>query len=380
MGVKKNSKKKFIPVNEPLLIGNEKKYLSECIDTGWISSEGSFVSEFEKKFAEYAQREHGVAVCNGTAAIELLFSSLDLNKGDEIILPAFTIISCISYILRAGLKPILVDCEPGKWSMCLDQVEAKISVKTKAIFAVHIYDLPLDMDRLVQICEKHNIFLIEDAAEMHGQTYKNRPCGSFGHASIFSFYSNKLISTGEGGMVLTNDSALFRRLKSGRNLYFGDIHRYEHEYLGSNYRMTNLQAAVGLAQLEQIDYFIRRKHEIGRLYNKLLTGNAYFNLPPEKNKFSQSIYWVYGLTVKDNILVNANDVIDYLSANFIGARNFFCPLNLQPAIRKEGLFLDQRFPVSEKLYEKGFYIPCGLGITDKQITLVADALNSYKPY
>ncbi|RZL04952.1 MAG: DegT/DnrJ/EryC1/StrS aminotransferase family protein, partial [Pedobacter sp.] len=239
---------KFIPVNTPLLSGNELKYLTECIETGWISSEGPFITKFENKFSAYIGMEHGIAVSNGSAALDIAIKALDLGVGDEVILPAFTIISPAQSIVTAGAIPVLVDSNPLTWNMDVNQIEAKITSKTKAILVVHIYGLPVDMDPVMDLCKKYRLKLIEDAAEMHGQTYKGKMCGSFGDISIFSFYPNKHITTGEGGMLLCNDKVLADRCKKLRNLAFEpDKRRFIHYELGWNYRMTNLQAALGLA-------------------------------------------------------------------------------------------------------------------------------------
>src|SRR3569623_1904833 len=233
----------MIPVNEPLLDGNEKKYLAECIDTGWISSEGPFIKKFEEQFAARVGRKQGVAVCNGTAALDVAIEALGIGPGDEVIMPTFTIISCIGQIVRSGAKPVLVDSDPITWNMDTSQIEASITTRTKAIMAVHIFGLPMDMDPVLDIARRHGLKVLEDAAQMHGQTYKGQPCGSFGDISTFSFYPNKHISTGEGGMVVMNDDRLAEDCRSLRNLCFQPQRRFVHERLGWNLRMTNMQAA-----------------------------------------------------------------------------------------------------------------------------------------
>ena len=262
----------MIPVNQPLLDGNEKKYLLECIETGWISSEGPFIKQFEEKFAARVDRKHGIAVCNGTAALDAAVEALGIGPGDEVILPAFTIISCIGQIVRAGAKPVLVDSDPATWNMDVSQIEGQITPRTKAIMVVHIYGLPVDMDPVLDIARRHGLKVIEDAAEMHGQNYKGRPCGSFGDISTFSFYPNKHITTGEGGMIVTNDDRLAEECRSLRNLCFQPQKRFVHERLGWNLRMTNMQAALGLAQLERLDDFVARKRRMGQRYTELLSG------------------------------------------------------------------------------------------------------------
>ncbi len=255
---------KPVPVNEPLLDGNEKKYLLECIETGWISSEGPFITKFEEQFSKKVNRKYGIAVCNGTAALEMAVLALRIGKGAEVILPTLSIISCAGAIVKAGATPVVVDCEPGTWNMDTAQVRSKITSKTKAILVVHTYGLPVDMAPIQALAKEHGLKIIEDAAEMHGQTYKNQPCGSFGDLSIFSFYPNKHVTTGEGGMVVTDSPELAERCKSLRNLCFKPERRFVHDEIGSNYRMTNLQAALGVAQLERLDSFVEKKRSIGK--------------------------------------------------------------------------------------------------------------------
>lgn len=360
----------MIPVNEPLLNGNEKKYLKQCIDTGWISSEGPFVAQFEEKFAKRVGRKYAVAVSSGTAALDIAVAALGLDTGDEVIMPTFTIISCILQVIRSGAKPVLIDSDPLTWNMDVTQIEAKITKKTKAIMVVHIYGLPTDMDPIIKLAKKYNLKIIEDAAEMHGQTYKGKPCGSFGNISIFSFYPNKHITTGEGGMVVTNDDRLEKRCRSLRNLCFQPERRFVHEEMGWNYRLTNLQAALGLAQLERLDEFVVTKKRMGALYAKLLNNIPSLQLPLEKTKYAENIYWVYGLVLNDDAPFGALEVINRLKDAGIGSRPFFWPMHLQPVFQKMGFFKNECYPVAEHLAENGFYLPSGLALTDKQIRTV----------
>jgi len=365
--------KNFIPVNEPLLDGNEKKYLNECIDSGWISSEGPFVSEFEQKFSKAVGKKFGAAVSSGTAALDIAIEALEIGKGDEVILPSFTIISCILQVIRSGAKPVLVDSDPLNWNMKVEDIESKITSKTKAVMVVHIYGLPVDIDPVLELCKKHNLKLIEDTAEMIGQTYKGKSCGSFGDVSVFSFYPNKHLTTGEGGMVLTDDESIFLKLKELRNLCFKADNRFVHERLGWNYRMTNIQAALGLAQLERLDEFIKIKRNIGKKYNEYLKDVEYIQLPLAEEIYAQNIYWVYGI-VLDKEFGNAKKIMNELQIEGIGTRPFFYPLHLQPALKKLKLFSNQFFPIAENLYEYGFYLPSGLALTDEQIYKSATSL------
>lgn len=360
----------MIPVNEPLLNGKEKEYLLECIETGWISSEGPFIAQFERDFATRMGRKQGIAVSNGTAAIDIAVDALGIGPGDEVIMPAFTIISCITQIVRASAKPVLVDSDPVTWNMDVAQVAAKITPKTKAIMIVHIYGLPVDVDPILELARKHGLKVIEDAAEMHGQTYKGRPCGSFGDISTFSFYPNKHVTTGEGGMILTDDEQLAESCRSLRNLCFQPAKRFVHERLGWNYRMTNLQAALGLAQLEQLDNFAQRKRAMGARYTELLGDLPGVQLPLQKTEYADNIYWVYGL-VLDDALGTAEETMRRLGEHKIGTRPFFYPMHLQPVLRRMGLFEGESYPVAEKLYRQGFYIPSGMALTADQIESAA---------
>ena len=305
--------KNFIPVNEPLLDGNEKKYLAECIDTGWISSEGPFIKRFENNLASRVGRKHAIAVTNGTAAIDAAIEAIEIGNGDEVILPAFTIISCILQIVRSGATPVLVDSDPITWNMDVNQIESKITKKTKAIMVVHIYGLPVDMDPVIEICKKYKLKLIEDTVEQIGQFYKDRPCGSFGDISTMSFYSNKHITTGEGGMIFTDNDELAERCRKLRNLYFQEDKRFVHEKLGWNLRMTNIQASLGVAQLERLDEFVEKKRWIGKKYNELLKELDGIQLPLPKTNYAENIYWVYGIVLGDSIKLEASELMKLLS-------------------------------------------------------------------
>ena len=365
----------FIPVNEPLLVGNEKKYLSECIDTGWISSEGPFVKRFEDEFSGRVGRKYGIAVTNGTAALDAAVEAIGIGPGDEVILPTFTIISCIHQIVRSGATPVLVDVDPDTWNIDVLQIESKVTSRTKAIIVVHIYGLPVDMNPVLSICKRHGLKLIEDAAEAIGQTYCGKPCGSFGDISTVSFYPNKHITTGEGGMILTDDDELASNCISLRNLCFQPGKRFVHERLGWNLRMTNLQAAIGLAQLERLDEFLFRKREIGQHYQRLLAGLSDIKLPLDYTDYAENLYWVFGLVISEH-LGTAESIIKKLSSLGVGSRPFFFPMHQQPVLREMGFFPGESYPNSERIYRQGLYLPSGLALTDEQINRSADAIHS----
>jgi len=369
--------KKPIYVNEPLLEGNEKKYLSECIDTGWISSEGPFVHKFEEGLAAQVGRKHGIAVSSGTAALDIAVEALDISRGDEVILPTFTIISCIQQIVRTGATPVLVDSDPFTWNMDVGKIEDKITERTKAIMVVHTYGLPVDMDPILDLAMKYDLKIIEDAAEQIGQAYKGKPCGSFGDISTVSFYPNKHITTGEGGMALTDDEGLAEKTRSLRNLCFKKEQRFVHDRLGWNYRMTNLQAGLGLAQLEQLNKFIEKKREMGTIYSKLLKEVRGIQLPIEKTEYAENIYWVYGIVLKDEVPFDAKEVMQKLGKHGIGTRPFFYPMHEQPVFKKMGLFDGESYPVAENLARRGFYLPSGLALDTEQQKRVANSVSKF---
>ena len=361
-------------VNEPLLIGNEKKYLLKCINDGFVSSSGPFVKEFEKKFAKRVNRRFAISVTSGTAALQLAFESLNIKKKDEVILPTFTIISCILPVIRNGAIPILIDSDPITWNMDVSKIEKKITSKTKAIIAPHIYGLPIDMDPLLKIAKKYKLKVLEDAAEVLGLRYKNKECGSFGDVSIFSFYANKHITTGEGGMIVTNSKQIAERCKSLRNICFNQERRFLHYGLGWNYRFTNLQSAIGLAQLQKLNRFIVKKRNIGKIYNKELSKIKALNIPLDKKKYAKNIYWVYGIVLKKNVPIKLNTLMKKLRKYGVETRNFFWPLHQQPVLKKMGFFKNTKLPVAEYLSKNGLYLPTGLSITKRQQKFVIDKI------
>jgi perosamine synthetase len=364
----------FIPVNEPVIGEREKELVMECLNTGWISSEGPFVSQFEEAFSRRVGRKHGIACANGSAALDIAVAALKLGPGDEVIMPTFTIISCASAIVRAGATPVVVDADPNTWNMVPDQVAAVITPRTAAIMVVHIYGLPVDIDPILELAERHGLAVIEDAAELIGGTYKDRPCGSFGTISTFSFYPNKHITTGEGGMVATNDPKLADRCRSLRNLCFQPNLRFVHEELGWNYRMTNIQAALGLAQLEQLDQTLKKKRWIGNRYRELLSNRMDLHFQSTHTSFADNIYWVFGFVLNSTLQKDAFRVIEDLATFGVGCRPFFYPIHQQPVFKNQNLFHGERHPVSELMYSRGLYLPSGLALSEYQIFRVVRSL------
>ncbi|MDC0627754.1 DegT/DnrJ/EryC1/StrS family aminotransferase [Candidatus Pelagibacter sp.] len=362
----------YIPVNTPLLKGNEKKYLNHCINSNWISSGGNYVVELEKSIAKKLGRKHAVAVSSGTAALDIAVTTLDLKKNDEIILPTFTIISCIHQIIRLGLKPIFIDCDKKTWNMDERLIEKKITKRTKAILVVHIYGLPVNFSKILRLAKKYKLKIIEDSAEVLGLKYKKKFCGNLGDISTLSFYPNKHITTGEGGMLLTDNSNYAKKFQSLRNLCF-EKKRFIHNDLGWNYRLSNLHAAVGMAQFEKLDTFIKKKREIGKLYNSLFKKFNFFDTQPDKLDYAKNIYWVYGIVLKKKYLSFKEIIIRELKKSGIETRPFFYPLHLQPILKKK-ISINGRYPNAENLYKSGFYIPSGLGLKNIEIRYVAKTM------
>jgi perosamine synthetase len=371
----------MIPVSAPLLAGNELDYLRDCIATGWVSSAGSYVTRFEQAWANYCGMKHGVAVSSGTAALQIAIDALRLGPGDEVIMPAFTIISCALAVVRAGAVPVLVDSDPETYCLDVEQVAAAVTSRTRALMPVHIYGHPADMDPLIELAEQRGLAIIEDAAEAHGCAYLSRRrdcrwvrCGGLGTLSTFSFYANKLVSTGEGGMVLTNSGELAERCRSLRNLCFQQ-NRFYHEELGYNYRFSNVQAALGLAQTERLNEILDRKRQIGALYDGLLADISGITLPPRRD-WAAVNYWMYNLVLADDVPCDAAAVAAQLKARGIETRPFFVGLHQQPALRVRGLFQNVRLPVTERLSRRGLCLPSGPGLTDQQVGKVAHVVKS----
>ena len=354
----------FIPVNTPDIGRRERELVAQCLAEGWVSSEGPWIERFEAACASRFGRRHAIAVSNGSAALDAAVAALRLGPGDEVIVPTFTIISCAAAVIRAGATPIFVDADPVTW--CLDPalVAEAISPRTKAIMPVHIYGLPCDMDPILALAAKHGLAVIEDAAEVHGQHYKGRPCGSFGDLSTLSFYANKHVTTGEGGMILTDDDALASRCRSLRNLFFTAERRFVHEEIGWNLRMGSLQAALGIAQLERLDEFIDRKCALGRSYRELLGSAPGITLPAESAHDSDNHYWVFGVVLDESLGLTAADAMKALAAEGVGTRPFFFPMHRQPVFERLGLADGRPRPVAEQLAARGFYLPSGLGLDD----------------
>ena len=369
--------KNFIPVNTPLINNNDAIAVFKSIKSGWISSEGPNVKEFENKISKFLDRKFGCAVSSGTAALEIAIKALGLKKKDEVIMPSFTIISNATAIIKSSATPILVDVDLKTWNIKIEDIEKKITRNTKCLMLPHIYGLSNDMDKILKIVKKHRLYLIEDAAEVLGLKYKNRYCGSFGDISILSFYANKHITTGEGGMLLTNNPNLNKKFKDYRNLCFGSkANRFNHFDIGWNYRYTNIQATLGLSQLKRINKIIKKKFQIGNYYYKHFKNLKNIILQPNKLPYTKNIYWVFGIVIKNDSKIKLSQVIKKLSAKNIGTRPFFWPMHKQDAFIKKSYFKNVSLPNSEFISKNGFYIPSGLGLNTKELRYIKDTVIS----
>ena len=365
----------MIPVAEPLVTECDIELVNEALRSGWISSAGKYLDLFEERWAAYCGMPYGIAVSNGSVALDVAVSLLDLKPGDEVIMPTFTIISPAQSVVRAGGVPVLVDSEPHTWQMDVTQVEARITARTRAILVVHIYGHPADMDPILDIAQRHKLIVIEDAAEVHGAEYKGRRCGGLGDISTFSFYANKLVTTGEGGMVLVRTPELAERARGLRNLCFQKKQRFLHDELGYNFRLTNLQAALGVGQIERMEQIVVRKRAIAGAYTERLKDVSGIQLPVEE-AWAQNVYWVYGVVLDECTGLTALQAAEKLRELGIETRPFFLGMHQQPVFLQMDLFRNESFPVAERLAQYGFYLPSGLTITDDQIQYVSDSLRS----
>ena len=367
---------KIIPVNSPIITHLDALEVYKTVKSGWISSLGNKIIDFEEKFAKLTNRKFAATVANGTAALEIAIKTLKLKPNSEVIIPTFNIISAALAVVKNNLKPVLVDSDLNTWNMCLKDFERKITKKTRAIIVTHTYGFPCNINQIIQICKKKKIIIIEDAAEMIGQTYKGKPCGSFGEISIFSFYANKHITTGEGGIILTNNKKLYEKACSLRNLAFGKKNRFNHDDIGWNYRFTNMQAALGLNQLKRLDKIIRTKRIIGTKYYNLLKNNKYITIqPPILNKES-NIYWIFGILIKKNSKFKKEAVIKKLLNKRIQCRDFFWPMHKQKIFKNVIQSKNKKFPIADLLSKNGFYIPTGMNITKKEIKYISTSINN----
>jgi len=360
-----------------MLAGKELEYVTECLNTNWISSRGRFVAEFESGFAGFCGVGHGIATTNGTAALHLALATLGVGEGDEVILPAFTMMSTAFAILYTGATPVLVDAEPDTWNMDVAALGEKVSRRTKVILPVHIYGHPCDMDPILEIAEDADLWVVEDAAEAHGALYKGRKTGGLGDIGCFSFYANKIITTGEGGMLVTDDPGLAERAGSLKDLAFDTERRFLHTDIGFNYRMTNIQAAIGLAQLERIGEFISLRRRHAGIYSNHLAGIPGITLPVER-PWATNVYWMYSILLERSFGLTRDELMKALAGKGIETRSFFIPVNRQPVMKKMGFFRGEKYPVAEDLGARGLYLPSSSSLPEEEIEQVCREIGNIR--
>ncbi len=361
---------RYIYVSSPILNGNEKKYVNDCLNTGWISSNGKYVEEFEKKFSEFCSTKYAVSCCNGTVALHLSLLGKNVVPNDEIIMPTLTYIATANAAKYCGAKPIFVDSDPETWNIDPNLIEEKISDRTRGIVVVHLYGHPVDMDPVLEIAKKYGLFVVEDAAESHGALYKNRIVGSLGDCGSFSFYGNKIITTGEGGMVVTNNMSLADSIRTIKGQGADPERRYWHNVIGYNYRMTNIEAAIGLAQLEKIDWHLQRRREIANLYNLYLDPlKDYIQLPVEKH-YANHAFWMYTILLKKTIKLSRDDFMKQLQTDGIETRPIFYPIHTLPPYKED----NGNYPVAEKIAARGINLPTHCGLLELDIQFIAEIM------
>ena len=362
-------KRCVLPVAEPSIGEKEWEYVSECILTGWVSSTGKFVTKFEEIFGQFCKAKHAITTSNGTTALHLALSAYGIGPGDEVIVPTLTFIATANAVVHTGATPVFVDSEPITWNIDPQKIEQAITKKTKAIIPVHLYGHPADMKPILDIARRHNLVVIEDAAEAHGAEYKGSPVGSIGTMGIFSFFANKIVTTGEGGMVVTNDDALADRMRLMRDHGMDKNRRYWHTVIGFNYRLTNIQAALGLAQMEKIDQILLKKRQNAKLYHRLLKGIPGLTLPYEA-EWAKNVYWLYSVLVDENKFGMTRDILmTHLQDMGIETRPVFYPLHEQPIYKTS-----QHFPIAEHISSQGISLPSSVKLDEEAISQVAHAI------
>jgi perosamine synthetase len=368
---------KPIPVNTPLIEPADREALLDCVEAGWISSEGPQVAGFEALVAQAFGREHAIAVSSGTAALDIAVRALDLQPGDEVLVPSMTIISCAQAIVNSGAKPVPVECDANDWNAYLPHFEARLTPRSRAIMLVHLYGLCADLDPLLAWAREKNLRVLEDASQVHGVTYRSRPCGSFGDVSILSLYANKTITTGEGGMILCDAPEIDKRCRSLRNLCFDPARRFWHSELGWNYRMTAMQAALGIPQVRRLSDLVERKRRIGRTYEVAFRGFSQFEMAPVATPYVENGYWVFALVVSRSAGFTRDEFMAALAEDGIATRTFFYGLHQQPVLLKRGLVDPISLPVTESLAGRGMYLPSGLGLTAADQERVIERVRSF---
>jgi len=363
---------KLISISEPNISKKEVSYVLKAVKSGWVSSLGYYVEKFEEDFSKYCDRKYGVSVSNGTVALHLALVVLGVGEGDEVIVPNFAFIAVANAVVYTGASVVAVDVEPDTWNIDPKKIEAKITKKTKAIIFVHTYGHPAEVDSILAIAKKYNLFVVEDAAEAHGAEYKGKKVGKFGDISCFSFYGNKTITTGEGGMCLTDDDKLYKKMALLRDHGMTKEKKYWHEFVGFNYRLTNLQAALGCAQLERIEDFIKIQRRNAAVYMKLLKNIPWIILPSEK-EYAKNTYWMFSILI-DSKKISRDLLKEKLKKVNIDSRNFFYPISDQPPYK--GKVNDIDLQVSREIAYRGLNLPSSTKLTEKEVNYICNVLKN----
>lgn len=363
-----------ISVATPLLTGNELAYVTDCVKTGWVSSQGKYVKQFEDMFSKYHNGMPALAVSNGTVALHLALEALNIGKDDEVIVPDLTFAASVNAILYTGAVPVLVDVDPETWNIDMAKAATKITSKTKAIMPVHLYGHPCDMDAVMQLAEKYNLLVVEDCAEAIGSYYEDKPVGVFGDAATFSFYGNKTITTGEGGMIVFKKKEVADRAAMLRDHGMKKTKRYWHEEVGYNYRLTNVQAAIGVAQFERLDEFVDAKRRIAKAYNETLGEISFFQIPAEKKNVISS-YWLYTCIVLPNAPFTRDNLIEYLGKQGIETRPVFYPMHIMPPYRNFGNSNDMK--ISSHVSTCGISLPSSVNLTELELGYITASIKNF---
>ncbi len=359
-----------IPVSKPALIGRENEYVMDCLDSTWISSNGKYIDMFENKFAEYLGVKYALSCCNGTAALHLALLALGIGKGDEVIIPTLTYVATANAVRYTGAEPVLADAEPGTWNIDPDNIAALITEKTKAIVAVPLYGHPCDMNRIGELAQKHGLYVVEDAAEALGARYDGRLCGSLADISTFSFYGNKTLTTGEGGMVVTDNDDLAAKVRLLKGQGMDVQRRYWFPIVGYNYRMTNIEAAIGLAQLENIDTFIEKRRMIAKRYSEKLKDVRGIIIPVEKDYAFHSC-WMYTILIEDDFGLSRDDVMEMLLKGGVETRPVFYPMHIMPVYKDDS----ERFTCAVEVASRGINLPTFYELAEDDIQYIADLIS-----
>jgi perosamine synthetase len=359
-----------IPVASPIFNGNEKKYVNDCLESGWISSNGEYIKKFEEEFAKFCNVKHAISCSNGTVALHLPLLAYGVGPGDEILIPTLTYIATANAATYCGATPVLVDSDPDSWNISVEDIEKKVTPKTKGIIIVHIYGHPVDMDPVMEVAKKYNLFVIEDAAEAHGAQYKDKIVGSIGDVATFSFFGNKIITTGEGGMIVTNNDELAVQMRLLKGQGMDPNRRYWFPIVGYNYRMTNIQAAIGLAQLENIQWHLQKRKDLSLLYKKHFNRLSNYISIHEEQRWAKHSYWMFSILLKKDTKIERDQLMQMLEKEAIETRPVFYPMHVMPPYKDE----HSSYPIADYIAQRGINLPTHALVTEEDVKYIVDKI------